>query len=49
MVSGLPPGREAETWNGRKIDLRQGRDRQQRIGDEADEQDAGHHQRGADG
>jgi hypothetical protein len=32
MVSGLPPGREAETWMV-GIDLRQRRDRQQRIGD----------------
>ena len=34
--------------DGREVDLRQRRDRQQRIGDEADEQDAGHQQRGAD-
>ena len=35
--------------NGREIDLRQWRDRQQRVGDKADKQDAGHQQRGADG
>ena len=35
--------------NGREVDLRQWRDRQQRIGDEADEKNAGHHQRSADG
>ena len=34
--------------DGREVDLRQRCYRQQRIGDEADEQDAGHHQRGAD-
>ena len=34
--------------NGREVDLRQRGYRQQRIGDEADEQNAGHHQRGAD-
>src|SRR4029077_17572099 len=35
--------------NGREVDLRQRRYGQQRIGDEADEKNAGHHQRGADG
>ena len=34
--------------DGREVDLRQRRHRQQRVGDEADEQNAGHHQRGAD-
>jgi hypothetical protein len=34
--------------DGREIDLRQRRDRKQRIGDHADEQNARHHQRGAD-
>jgi len=33
----------------REVDLRQRGDRQQRVGDQADEQNAGHHQRGADG
>ena len=41
-------GQAGGDLDGRKIDLRQRRHRQQRIGDEADEQDAGHHQRGAD-
>ena len=40
MVSGLPPGKLRGDLNGREVDLRQRRDRQQRIGDEADEQDA---------
>ena len=35
--------------DGRKIHLRQRRHGQQRIGDQADEQNARHHQRGADG
>ena len=49
MVSGLAPGKCRGDLDGREVDLRQRRDRQQRIGDEADEQNAGHHQRGADG
>ena len=49
MVSGDAPGRLALTWMVGKVDLRQRRDRQQRIGDEADEQDRRHHQRGGDG
>ena len=48
MVSGLRAGQRGGDLNGREIDLRQRRDRQQRIGDEADEQDARHQQRGAD-
>src|ERR1700730_16496872 len=35
--------------NGWKVNLRQRRHRQQRIGNEADKQDARHHQRSADG
>ena len=34
--------------DGGKVDLRQRRDRQARIGDDADEQDADHQQRGRD-
>ncbi len=41
-------GQRRRDLDGREVDLRQRRYRQQRIGDEADEQDAGHHQRGAD-
>ena len=48
MVSGLAPGKRRGDLDGREVDLRQRRDRQQRIGDEADEQDARHQQRGAD-
>ncbi len=42
-------GQRGGDLDGREVDLRQRRDRQLRIGDEADEQDAGHQQRGADG
>ena len=48
MVSGLAPGSLRGNLNGREIDLRQRRDRQLRIGDDADEQDADHQQRGCD-
>ena len=48
MVSGLRAGQGGRDLDGREVDLRQRRDRQQRIGDEADEQDARHQQRGAD-
>ena len=48
MVSGLRARQGRGDLDGREIDLRQRRDRQQRIGDEADEENAGHQQRGAD-
>src|SRR5207245_2095109 len=35
--------------DGREVHLRQRRDRQQRIRDQTDKQDTGHHQRRADG
>ena len=43
---GWRPGKRRRHLDGREIDLRQRRDGQQRIGDDSDEQDAGHQQRG---
>ena len=48
MVSGLAPGRLALTWMVGKSTCGSGATGKQRIGDEADEQDARHQQRGAD-
>jgi len=48
MVSGLAPGRVAVIWMVGKSILRQRRDRQLRVGDQADEQDPRHQQRGTD-
>ena len=48
MVSGLAPGSWRRDLDGREVDLRQRRDRQARVGDQADEQDADHEQRGGD-
>ena len=45
---GTGAGKLRRNLNGRKIDLRQRRDRQSRIGDDADEQNADHQQRGCD-
>ncbi len=49
MVSGEAPGRRGADRDGREVDLRQRRDRQQRIGDDADQQDRHHQQRRRDG
>ena len=48
MVSALAPCQVARDLNGRKIDLRQRRDRQEREGGDADERDRRHQQRGGD-
>ena len=45
---GAGAGIEGEHLDGRVVDLRQGRDRQLRVGDDADQQDRGHQQRGRD-
>ena len=41
-------GQAGGNLDGRKIDLRQRRDRQERVGNQADEQNASHQQRGCD-
>ena len=46
---GTGAGELGGNLNGGEIDLRQRRDRQSRISDDADEQDADHQQRGGDG
>jgi len=42
-------GQAGGDLNGGEVNLRQRCDRQQGIGDQTDEKNAGHHQRGADG
>jgi len=46
---GAAAGQACGDLDGWEVDLRQRRHRQQRIGDEADKENAGHQQRGADG
>ena len=45
---GAGAGKLGRDLDGRKIDLRQRRNRQARIGDQADKQETDHHQRGRD-
>ena len=49
IVSGEAPGKLRADRDGREVDLRQRRDRQQRIGDRAGQQDRHHDQRRGDG
>ena len=48
MVSGLAPGSWAVTWMVGKSTCGSGATGRQRVGGEADKQDAGHEQRGGD-
>ena len=48
ITSGLAPGQVGEDRDGREVDLRQRRDRQQRIGDAAGQRHRDQQQRGGD-